>query len=61
MTTSRSQDSTSQVSANIYPSLEEALSSVQPEIDASAPDADSDEDNESIALPSYDDVMSGKF
>ncbi|KAF6029017.1 hypothetical protein EB796_012677 [Bugula neritina] len=46
---------------NIYPSLDDALSSVLPVTEPSAPDAeDSEEDNANVVLPSYDDVMSGK-
>jgi len=42
---------------NLYPSLDDALSSVP--VEPSAPD-DSDEDNENVLLPSYEDVISGK-
>ena len=42
---------------NLYPCLDDALSSVP--VEPSAPD-DSDEDNENVVLPSYEDVISGK-
>ena len=43
---------------NLYPCLDDALSSVP--VEPSAPDDDSDEDNENVVLPSYEDVISGK-
>lgn len=47
--------------SNLYPSLDDALSaSLGSGITPSAPELDSDEDNESITLPSYEDVISGK-
>lgn len=48
--------------ANIYPTLDAALlSAMRAEQEPSAPDAEeSDEDNENVELPSYDDVIAGR-
>jgi len=49
-------------SSNIYPSLEREFS-IESEVSVgpSAPEPESDEDNENIVLPSYEDVIAGKI